>query len=804
MLFCEIFVMRLLYNLFMKVLIVLAFIGMMRHDKIRAQLLEIPEYQQITENKNGFNAQLSYGDRFGYSATCLKDLNGDSIQDLVVGAPGVDDGNGYDKGAIWILFLHQDGTVKSHQKISDTTAGFKGVLSPGDQFGDGLESIGDINGDSIPDIAVGGRLADGGGNNKGGLWVLHMKTDGHVKGKQKITAGKGGFTGGLNNEDNFGNSITIGDDYNGDGIQDLVVGAPGDDDGGTNRGALWILYMDSNYTVKDESKISQLRGDFDGMLEDGAAFGKAVDNIGDINNDGISDLVVGAPFTNSGKPNKGSIWVLLMDNGGEVKRSQRVSASTGNFSGNIKERDRFGTEVEAIWDINCDSNRDIAVAAPLADDGGVDRGAIWLLYLTDSGTVSGYQKISDTTRNWNGSLRDTTLWGIEIVNVGDLNGDSYNDLSVSSLQSEPIGKSEGTVWPLLMQNRLPFQLSPADTTLCQGDSIFLQTHLSWNPRTPLLYKGFDQPLLSVWGDTVWRLSPDGTLMDTVQVESSLPRCDIQGNETARLSVIPPIGLAALPDTTLCQGDTVRLSLQHDSNLIWQPTHHLSQPDTSAPLVFPDTTTPYQARAANRCFQDTTDITVSVIPPVQLTTSPDTTICRGDSVTLQVQYDSTYTWWPEQGLPDTLDPAPVVSPDTTTIYRVKARNRCFSDTASIKVAVRPPPPLTLRPERDTICRGDSIQIDASHPGGPLYDYKWLDTTALINANSAVPWVFPDSTASYRVEVSDLQGCTHEDTAHITVRYPFTHFITPHDTTICSGDTVLLRASMILLTGPLYMP
>jgi len=84
----------------------------------------------------------------------------------------------------------------------------------------------------------------------------------------KIGFKTGGFAGELDDDDNFGQSIASMGDIDGDGIQDLAVGAPGDDDGGGQRGAVWILFMNADGTVRSHQKISETEGGFVDDVDD--------------------------------------------------------------------------------------------------------------------------------------------------------------------------------------------------------------------------------------------------------------------------------------------------------------------------------------------------------------------------------------------------------------------------------------------------------------------------------------------------------------------------------------------------------
>ena len=170
----------------------------------------------------------------------LGDLDGDGHTELAVGASG-DDTNGSGRGAVHVLFLNANGTVKNIRKIASGTNGGP-VLSDDDAFGRAVASVGDLDGDGVTDLAVGAYRDDTGGGGRGAVHVLLLNSDGTVKSSQKIASGIGGGPT-LANDDRFGSSVASLGDLDGDGRIELAVGAETDDTGGDSRGAVHVLFL---------------------------------------------------------------------------------------------------------------------------------------------------------------------------------------------------------------------------------------------------------------------------------------------------------------------------------------------------------------------------------------------------------------------------------------------------------------------------------------------------------------------------------------------------------------------------------
>ncbi len=202
---------------------------------------------KIASGTNG-GPTLVNNDYFGTSIANIGDLNGDGINDVAVGAYS-DDTGGADRGAVHILFMNVDGTVKSSPAPVKIASGTNGgpTLADSDYFGWSVANIGDINSDGISDIAVGAAYDATGGASRGAVHILFMNADGTVKSLPSPVKIASGTNGGptLVNNDYFGSSVANIGDLNGDGINDIAVGSSYDDTNGTNRGAIYILLSTS-------------------------------------------------------------------------------------------------------------------------------------------------------------------------------------------------------------------------------------------------------------------------------------------------------------------------------------------------------------------------------------------------------------------------------------------------------------------------------------------------------------------------------------------------------------------------------
>jgi hypothetical protein len=396
----------------------------------------VSEFGEISEGAGGFSGDLDSGDQFGGACVSVGDLDDDGVQDVAVGAPGDDDG-GANAGAVWILFMNANGTARDQQKISATAGGFSGSLAAGDLFGWSLEALGDLDGDGAPDLAVGAVGDLEGGLSTGAVWILFLNRNGTVASHQKIGATSGNFSGVITST-RFGFALACPGDADGDGVADLVVGAPFDSDGGTFRGAIWVLFLASNGTVSGHQKISDTAGNFSGGLSDACLFGSALTSVGDMDANGVVDVAVGAPVFSDKGFQRGALWILFLASGSTVESHRRISAAEGHFLGPIEDGALFGRALASLPDLDGDGVRELAVGAPGDDDGGSDRGAVWLPFLAVEGYVKEQRKISHSKGAFSGVLDDFALFGSGLANLGDPDADGLESLAVGASGSNTL------------------------------------------------------------------------------------------------------------------------------------------------------------------------------------------------------------------------------------------------------------------------------------------------------------------------------------------------------------------------------
>jgi hypothetical protein len=355
----------------------------------------------------------------------------------------------------------QPGTVLTCQKHNHfTMAALGSPLDDGDEFGDAVAGLGDLDGSgpAVGALAVGAISDDDGGSHRGAVYILFVDDAGGVISYRKITSLEPDLAGTLEEDDEFGGAIAyLGDlDGNGPSVAALAVGAIGDDDGGFDRGAVYVLFLDPAGQVLSHQKISQLEGNFTAPLDDLDEFGGAVGFLGDLDGAGASAgaLVVGTIGDDDGGTNRGAAYILFLSPNGMVQSHQKICDTDGDFTAGLGNNDNFGEDVAGLGDLDGagPSAAALVVTAVDDDDGGSDRGAVYVLFLANTGRVLSYQKISNTQGNFSGPLADKDNFGSAVIGLGDLDGSgpSATAIAVGAASDDGPGLDRGAVYVLFL------------------------------------------------------------------------------------------------------------------------------------------------------------------------------------------------------------------------------------------------------------------------------------------------------------------------------------------------------------------
>ncbi len=389
-------------------------------------------------------------DRYGVSIANLGDLDGNGATDVAVGSHRSDVG-GLDRGEVFIHFRNLDGSLKSTAVINNSTPGAP-VVSDLDIFGVSVANIGDLNGDGVTDIAVGSYGDDVGGNNRGAIYIIFLNTDGSVKSFKKIDDNTANGPE-LANDDRYGASIANIGDRDGDGKNDIAVGAQFNFASGVDAGgAMFVHFLNTDGSIKSTKTFNNTTPNITpvGMSIDSADYyGLSIADLGDINNDGVRDIAVGAVGDNSMGTSTGAFYIHFMKANNDIASTVKINADTPNGP-SLHALDYYGT-IANIGDLDGDGTNDVAVGAETFPDleneldGEINQGIIYIHFLNPDGSIKSSLKIDGTTPG-GPVLNNEDYYGTSVANMGDLNGDGKNDIAVGAFWDDAGGVNRGAIY----------------------------------------------------------------------------------------------------------------------------------------------------------------------------------------------------------------------------------------------------------------------------------------------------------------------------------------------------------------------
>ncbi len=338
------------------------------------------------------------GCSYGYSVSGAGDLNGDGYADVIIGAPAYQTSPfTFLDGHVQILYGSIDGIDDlTHWEIS----GDEQITS----LGGSVSTAGDVNGDGYADALIGGQ---------GGAAVF-------MGGSSGVSATA---TWTIVTSANLITCVSCAGDVNGDGFSDVLVGDPGFPNSQSGEGRA-LLYIGSASGLTTSSWSTE-----GGQV--GANYGRSVSSAGDVNGDGFSDVIVGAPLFMVGPNQQGSALVF---HGAADGLSQ---ASNWTFEGNLATAN-LGWSIACAGDVNGDGYSDAIIGAPRYDNGQTDEGRVLVSHGRTSGTY-----LTDWSAESN---QATSLFGSSVCGAGDVNGDGYDDVIIGAYYFDNGQTDEGRVF----------------------------------------------------------------------------------------------------------------------------------------------------------------------------------------------------------------------------------------------------------------------------------------------------------------------------------------------------------------------
>ncbi len=338
---------------------------------------------------HAFDGQ-AVGHQFGRDVSGAGDVDGDGYADLVIGAPGTDL-LGQDSGSAFVFSGRTGAQLHA----------FHGH-EPGINFATAVAGMGDMNSDGYDDIAIGARLRDGVAGSRAGAVFVYSGFDGALL----LTLE------GENEDDQFGHSIDGAGDVNSDGFADLIVGAYLTDFNGNMSGSAYVI------SGCDSSILYRFDGDADRDW-----FGIAVSGCGDVDFDGLDDVIVGAMWNDAFGHDAGMARVFSGLDGSTIH----------TFYGESN-LDYFGCAVAGIGDVDGDGFADIGIGA-YGDDN----------IVSNAGAVTIFSGFDGTTMHRFDGATTNELFGQAIAGAGDVDGDGLYDIMIGAAGVDVAGPDHGYV-----------------------------------------------------------------------------------------------------------------------------------------------------------------------------------------------------------------------------------------------------------------------------------------------------------------------------------------------------------------------
>lgn len=384
-------------------------------------------------NANASFLAENVGEFAGGSVAGACDLNSDGYDDMVISASGNSEVAQF-AGKIYIILGKASGWTKDADIESEAVATFLGEAYL-DQAGSYLACAEDLNKDGFDDVLVGAPENDEGGQT----YIIFGRDSGWAK-DVSLANVNASFTGEVGVDFSGADVAGLGD-VNGDGYGDILIGASRNTEGGgqhgnvqNQAGQVYIVFGKGSGWAMDAS-LADADASFWGRIGD--HLGNILDGVGDINNDGYNDMLIGLPWSSDGFDQQGKVYLILGKESGWTMDKKLDANCDASFLG-ASTREYAGSQVSGAGDFNDDGIDDLYIAAGGSANGNLDTSA-YILFGKEEG--------------WS---RDMTLANADLVFTGstsnraidggaDFNGDGIDDVLYSDAYNDETGGNAGQV-----------------------------------------------------------------------------------------------------------------------------------------------------------------------------------------------------------------------------------------------------------------------------------------------------------------------------------------------------------------------
>ncbi|NBS64960.1 MAG: hypothetical protein EBT33_11525 [Betaproteobacteria bacterium] len=550
---------------------------------------------------NGFKVtNQSSSHSLGDSVSAAGDLNGDGLADALVGASNADMTSGTDAGAAYTVFGKANTTDIAASAIGAGSGGFLirgGTTS--DNAGYAVSEIGDLNGDGLGDVLVIAQNADPvlgttTLTNAGRAYIVFGKTGTAVVNLSNLATSDGVVINGFTSNDQLMAGSAAGD-VNGDGLPDFILGSSLADPGArADAGRAYVVFGSISRTAIN---LSAVNGGAGGFVVNGACagdkLGASVSQAGDVNGDGLADLVIGA--TGASLPTgvgtgAGRVYVVFGRTAGTAIEASSIAGATGGFVINAESSSAssaLGNSVSNAGDVNGDGLADLLIGASLSDTAGADAGNAYVVYgKTSTAAVelsaldvgsSGFRIVGQSAGDYAGS---------SVSAAGDINGDGFADLVIGALNADQTltdrgkvyiiygGMSEATASVYQSANGDAIGTRAADTlTGTSGDNQLVggdgDDILIGNGGADVLYGGRGNDLLTLNADNLVKLARnsgnDTQAVARIDGGTGIDTLDVTGDgllfDLTAVSNVAITGIERIDIGSTTTGNELKMSLR---------------------------------------------------------------------------------------------------------------------------------------------------------------------------------------------------------------------------------------------------